>query len=447
MKLAKRVGCRNVETTDLSGGINVALLPDRIADNEMQSCYNMMYDVDSAVLKKRGGLGVAFASYPSEILSVYNDYNLNRKYVFLKDKSVYVTDSLASSINVGSLNGSHKPSCCHFGSKLYIASGDVLQVYDGLGFVRVVAKAPKAIFCFVKDNRLCCFSGTDSIVYQSGIGDGEFWDDNENDDSAATWSQIGEDVSYLLACIPLLDDIIFFKGNGEIWDLVGKYPNWSITQLGEDSGIDNCFCAANLGSKSVFVGRFGLKSVASTNKYGNLEAHDIGDKFDSLITSNFHSPTVWKMERFRSLFIQPNSNERTIVVYNYNLSAATVIEFPFVVVDFFEDNTGVAVVGSSFMYYMDRRYLTDNNEPIHCSLVTKRIVTIYDALLLTMVDCSLSASTSGDVNLNINDLNVDVKNNNRSNIKLNYTLPYLEVKLSTTDDLIFNRVSLEITDV
>lgn len=447
MKLKRRVNCRIIDISDLSGGINVSLLPDKIGDTEMQSCLNFMYDVDSAVLKKRGGLSPAFAYYQNTILGTYNDYNVNRYIVFFSDKSVYVSDSSGVNSFIGKLNGSLKPVCCTMGSKTFIASGDTLQCYNGVDQIFSISNAPKAMFCYAKNNRVWCFSGIDSILYGSGIGDGEFWDDNENDDSAATWIQVGSDGVNIIDAVPLIDDTIVFKSNGEIYDLTGEYPDWKVSPIAEDSGVDYRCCGSSIGSGVVFVGRFGLKSVVASEKYGNVEAHDVGDKFDSLITKNYDRPRVWKLERFRSLFISPNYASTDIIVYNYNLKAATLIRFPFIVVDFFENKTGIVVVSTTSMHYMDRKYITDNGTLIPCSLVAKRTSTIYDALLLTMVDCDLDASTAGKFNLTIENLNVSFSNMDRNNIKINYTVPYLEAKITSNDDVIFGRIAMEVTDV
>ena len=367
----------------------------------------------------------------------------------MKDKSIYLFDDTNSNVRIGTLNGDLKPDCCNFGSKVFIASGSTLQCYDGVNEVFAVTNAPNAALCFVKDNRVCVCSGftSDPICYMSGIGDGTFWDDNANDDSAATWVQIGNGGCGIYSATPLSNDIIFFMTNGEIHSLSGSYPDWDMNQIAEDSGVDTRLCSVSVGTDVCFVGKSGLRTVSAVQKYSNIETHDIGDKFDSLITSYYSRPRIWKIDRCRSLFISPNYNLQTIIVYNYNLKAATTISFPFVVVDFFENSSGIVVVSPNSLHFFSREYLTDNGTAIDCSLTTKRTVTIYDKLLVSMVDCSFSASTSGSINFKLHSLETSMSNLDRTNLKINYTVPYIEVTISSTSDVIFNRIALEVTDV
>ena len=446
-RLARRINCRTIDFADLSGGINVSKLPDVIADNEMQVCNNFLYGVDSKILQKKGGLSSPFATYPSDILKTYYDFGSNRHLVFLKSGSVYASTNFGTADFIGVLAGSSRPMCCKFDSKVWVASGGHLQYFDGNASMVTVSDSPLADFVLVREGRIVCFKTQDDMARYSGMGDGTFWTEDPNDDSSASWIEIGyKDDGDLLDAVFMADDIYFFKSNGFIYQLSGEYPDWSINLVAEDSGLDTRMCACHIGSDVVFVGRRGLKSLYATSKYGDVATKDIGDKFNLLITDSYFQPRVWNVQRYHSLFINPNCGNK-LIVYNYDLQACTTLTFPFEVVDVFETSTKLVIVSPRSLYYLSREYLTDNGTAIDYRIVTKRHITIYNRMLITMLDVSVSGSTSGVFSIKINNLTLSSPNLERKNFKLNYSVPYLELDISGTNDLIFNRISLEVTDI
>ena len=284
-KLARRVGCRIIDISNLDGGINVSKLPDVIADNEMQVCNNFMYGVDSKILQKRGGLS-PIATYPSDILSVYFDTEMNRHLVFLKGGSVYASTNFGTAVLIGTLTGSSRPKCCKFDSKVWIASGGHLQYFDGSNAIITIESSPLADFCFVREGRIVLIKNQDDMARYSGTGDGTYWVEDPNDDSSASWIEIGyQDDGDLLDVVFMANDIYFFKSNGYVYQLSGEYPDWNVTLIAEKSGLDTRMCANHIGSDVIFVGRRGLKSLYATSDYGEIATKDIGDKFNSLITN------------------------------------------------------------------------------------------------------------------------------------------------------------------
>ena len=447
MKLARRTSCRTIDFSNLVGGINVSMLPDVIDDDEMQVCNNFLYGVDSKILQKRGGLSAPFATYPSDVLKSYYDFELNRHLVFLKNGSAYASLNFGTAVFIGVLSGTSRPMCCRFDSKVFVASGGKLQYFDGNSTLVTIANAPLADFVFVREGRIVCFKTQDDMARYSGTGDGTFWTEDPNDDSSASWIEIGyKDDGDLIDAVSMANDIFFFKSNGFIYKLSGEYPDWSVDKVAEDSGLDTRLCATHIGDDVAFVGRRGLKTLYGVSSYTDIATKDIGDKFNSLITSSYSQPRVWNIYKHHSLFINPNCGNK-LVVYNYDLQACTTLTFPFEVVDVFETSTSIVIVSPRSFYYFDRQYLTDNGTPITYRILTKRHITVYDRLLLSMVDVSVSGSTSGVLTIKINNLSLTAPNLERKNFKINYTVPYIELDITGTDDLIFNRISLEVTDL
>ena len=80
----------NANFTDYTGGINVSVAPQLLAENEYQQIQNFEYDYSR--LRTRAGISPALSSYPLDIKAVYWDKATNTYLVCLVDGSVYDED-------------------------------------------------------------------------------------------------------------------------------------------------------------------------------------------------------------------------------------------------------------------------------------------------------------------------------------------------------------------
>ena len=94
-----------VKLDDLTGGMNIAKSPEFIKDNEVVRLENMEFDVVGSKLRTRRGLSTPLASFNSPVTHVYNDYEMNDFFVFLKNKEVYRYEFGKQPVLIGKING------------------------------------------------------------------------------------------------------------------------------------------------------------------------------------------------------------------------------------------------------------------------------------------------------------------------------------------------------
>ena len=221
---------QKVAFAPLSGGINVAVPPDQIAENEMQECENFIYEKDSYRLCGRGGLAQV-SQFDDNISALFYDIDTNQVFVFLENRDAYkviLGQSETSRAYLEKLSGDRKAKCCKFKDKLFIASGGHLQFYDysdNSNWLQMITNAPVCDNLFYRCGRLMVTrSGSDRITYSS-VGDAssdQAWVENTNDPSMSLWLDIGSDDSGdITDVVPLATDIIVFKSNGTAYQFMG----------------------------------------------------------------------------------------------------------------------------------------------------------------------------------------------------------------------------------
>ena len=160
----------------LSGGINVAVPPDQIAENEMVDCENFIYEKDSYRLCGRGGLA-EISTFSDNIRALHYDIDTNQVFAFLENRDCYVLilgDTETQRTYLDKVTGEGKPKCCKFKDKLFVASGEHLQFYDysaDKNWLQTVTDAPVCDNLFYRWGRLMVtMTGSDRITY-SAVGD------------------------------------------------------------------------------------------------------------------------------------------------------------------------------------------------------------------------------------------------------------------------------------
>ena len=86
---------------------------------EAQLIENMEFDVEGQKLSTRRGLGAPIYTFESDILYIWNDYELNLFLVFLKNKNIYKYEYGKTATLIGQLNGSTDthPCVARYGTK------------------------------------------------------------------------------------------------------------------------------------------------------------------------------------------------------------------------------------------------------------------------------------------------------------------------------------------
>ena len=458
MKRANKHQMNKINVPPLVGGINVALLPEQIADNEMQICENFLYD--SAILKGRQGLSSVY-SFESDIISMYYDFDMNCTFVFLKNREAFMVVASTGTPQVtpiGSVTGDEKPQCCKFHNKLFIASGGYLQYYDYEGGTSVVTLLNSQICnrVFYRFARLAvCRTGSDNIYY-SATGDATSdtaWVEDTNDDSSSKWLEIGyADSGDIVEIVPLATDMIVFKSNAKAYQLVGDadFNTWQVYNIANFTDITQDFaqgiCATNLGNEVVFLSLRGLRSMAATQDYGNIATADIGDRFNDLLTAHLYEPELWNFRRSKMLVIRPTESKRYFVVYNYSINAATTWTFKDDITCFCETKDDI-FVGAGNKLYVFSDSTTDNGDAIDYRIVTKDLAS-SDEILVKAIDTKFSADYAGVANVRLDErLAVNMPTNDRRKVKCNHSSPLLHVDITSNHRFAIDHISLDVVDL
>lgn len=154
-----------------------------------------------------------------------------------------------------------------------------------------------------------------SSLYYSGVGDFYNWSWDSIGD--ALFTEVGyKDGGKIIYAAIVLDSIIVFKDNGNIYRLYGNYPNWIVTKLGEIDKLTTRIIIC--GSEIIFGSLSGIKKIGVTEYYG--------DFFLSDYQKNIHDRNVFdismSLNRNTIVFI----NDDYIFEYNNILKCFTVYQ-------------------------------------------------------------------------------------------------------------------------
>lgn len=403
MRRTARTASTHVALTPLTGGINTATPPHRLSDGEMVDCVNFLYPSGTSQLAPRGGL-TKLAELPAAIRALYADADTNTLFVFLVDRSVYLICGTDTPTLIGTLTGSRLPACAKFQNKLYLASGDRLQVYDYTEPIATVEDGPLCDLVFVRSSRLCtALTGSDRIRY-SAIGDGASWQTDTNDASSAGWIDIGYgDSGDISAIVPLASDLIVFKTNGRIYQFCadGTPDAWRITELASDAFLRGSRCATHLRGSVVYLTDRGLVSLTATADYGNLSTQDIGDRFASLADSPAENARFFPLKRQGILLIRPHEDKRTLIAYHSALGIATRLTFALPIEDVIETADRTIFASDRTLYRQDTTSATDDGNAIDYRIALRHLQSTFP-LHLTAVYADLASAFADTVTLTAN---------------------------------------------
>lgn len=462
MRRSNKHEMRKVALSPLNGGLNLAAPPEQIGETEMQECQNMWYERDSQRLVGRGGLKIV-SSYESPIKSLFYDVESNMSFIFLYDKSCYsatLSDVETNRRNIGKVNGDGRAKCCKFGSDLFVTSGEELQYYTFASgtSLQSIANAPKADIVFYRFGRLAVAKmGNSSRITFSSTGDAKSdvaWTESAADTSYSQWIDIGDrDAGYIMDVVPLATDMIVFKSNGKAYQFTGDATpdTWAVYNIANYTDVTSGFrqggLATNIGNEVVFLSLRGLKTLSTTQDYGNIATTDVGAKFNKLLTRRQYDPELYDMRRHKTLMIRATTDKKTWVAYNYALNAATVIKFAFDVEAILETKDDVYVASGNSLYHWDDELTTDDGEPIEY-IVKPRDVIGSDELLVKAIDTKFSSDHAGSATVSIGDrLKVDMPINSRRKVKCNHSTDCISLTVESTSRFELDHIALDVVDL
>lgn len=448
MRRTNKHNASSVTFGDFTGGVNVAVYGEQIAENEMQVCENFIYERDSLKLTGRGGLSAPLFAFDAKIVGLYHDADSNVRFVFLEDRTVWSIEG-GSKKKIGKLTGNKKPVCCKFQNKLWIASGGKLQ-YSDYTDIYTVTTSYDCNIVFERFGRLAITQVGQDNIYYSAVGDGTSWEDDTNDDSTGKWLEVGYgDSGDIVAVVPLSTDLMIVKNNGNIYQLAGDrdWNGWVVSRIATGASPVGENCATNIGNDVIYLTTSGAKMLSTTMDYGNIQSQTIGDKFNRLLTKNQYEPRMCHLPKRRMILIQPTSDKRYIVAYNYGLSAATVLRFSVEVADVVESSDeDVYLAAGNKLYLWSDEYTTDNGTAIQYRMKMKDIIG-SNQLLVKSIDTLFNSENAGTATVKVNKVTVDAPTNSRRKVRCNHSSLRLETEVESVYRFQPAHVVLEVADL
>lgn len=453
--MAKKVGKTQKITTvslvDLTGGMNVATSPEFLKDNECVRLENMEFDIEGNKLRTRRGLGSPLFTFNSPIVHIYNDYELNDFFIFLKDKRIFKYEFGKTPILIGKLNGlAERPSCTKWGGSLLIASGSKLQEYD-YNTLKEIEGSPE---CDIVSNRsgrvVVAKTGSDLLIY-SAIGDVNSWTINSNDPASRKDVNVGyKDGGDIVAVAELASDVLVFKSNGLIYDVQNEPEEWSITLLGNNSDFVSRHACENINEDMVFLSTRGLKSIQSSQVYANFTKKDIGTNINPELKLRTDKPFISDLRRTKQMIVSGYS-ERELFVFHYGLQAFTKWIFPYNVTAICENQYNVLVGAnkndtSGSLYELSFDNTTDEGTKIPQKIVSKELRDTHKLnAYRTYID--IQSDKEGDGIISINDVRIEhhwTGEEQQKEYKTQILNPILSFMFTTDDPIIFKYAQFDI---
>lgn len=446
----------------LSGGINVSQPAEQIAENEMQACQNFIYDRDSQRLIGRGGLQQV-STFDYAIRGMYYDIDTNTTFVFLTSRDAYsvtLHDTETNRRYLDKVTGNEIPKCCKFQDALFVASGDHLQYYnysDAQNYLQMMPLSPVCDNLFYRWGRLMVTrTGTDRVTYSS-TGDATSdvaWDENTNDASSSKWLDVGEkDGGDIQEIVPLATDIMIFKSNGKVYQFSGddSIDTWRLDNIANYTDLTANFtpgmCATNIGNEVVFLSLRGLKTLSTTQDYGNIATSDIGAKFNKLLTKSMYEPRMYHLRRQRMLVIQPTSDKKYFVCYNYGMNAATTLKFAIDVDFILETKDDIFVASGNTIYRWTVEATKDGELEIEYMLQPRDLIG-SDEILVKAIDTKFSSDHAGEAKLSIGTrLNVTMPTNSRRKVLCNHSDDVISMTITSNSRFEVDHIMLDVADL
>jgi hypothetical protein len=276
--------------TNLLGGLNYALPPFAIADDDLVDATNFYYDPTSGYLTTRPGLkrySTGTAGYGVNGIYGFTKAGVTTVVFTTEEEKLYKLDgSLAPSL-IGTLSGSKRPSFSTLSSKLVTASGGVLQTWDGTTFSNTTSPAMDFISDHSKENasRIVGVGNTTyrDRLFLGGINDPANWTFNASPETDAKYIDCGyNDGTDATGLGVYLGQVCVFKHSADMGDkniyrarVNLASPYWTCPRISQrvNGSLSPHFIkelTGMSGTKLVFVDTEGAKTMQAVESTDDL---------------------------------------------------------------------------------------------------------------------------------------------------------------------------------
>jgi len=186
--------------TRFLGGLNKALPPHVIDAEDIIDATNFYYKPENGFLTTREGIKRnSTAAAPGSVVGVYSFvYAGTEKKLIVTDETpqkLYYMNGLEEPIYIMDLSGSERPSFATINDICYIATGGVLDWYDGTNTGQTTSPSMNFITDHAKASAAriigCGNSTLRDRLFLSGVNDGQMWTFDSTDESKAQYIDAG----------------------------------------------------------------------------------------------------------------------------------------------------------------------------------------------------------------------------------------------------------------
>lgn len=380
-----------LDFSNFSGGLNLRMAPEDIAQNELAECKNMTYSSQPGRLRTRSGVGLPLHTFGAPIDAMY--WHSGELLVAAGGTLYKYTPSAVASApgavsQVGTLSGSIRPQFCVFGTEVFVASGGKLQKYDGSALTTVTDSPEHVAGLYARAGRLFCFETDSDVLRGSAVGDASRWTiPSSATDADPCETQIGYKVAgNIVAAVPSLTNVIFFKDRAT-FRLVGEYPEWKIVEISRDEEIANRDTAANVAGYLFYLEKSkGMRLLQGTDGYEEIAPGDALMRVNPWLRDKMIDTwaRVWNLRGRNILLVSAGKNTLLPVYYEYGITSMPALMWEFYgdvrdVAEPDRDNLYIAI-GANLHDFSGRTSEDYNSaagshlSPVSCSFSTKKII-------------------------------------------------------------------------
>ena len=297
-RAAKQSTITNLEVR-FDGGLNYSSSPTNLAENELKRTTNWMYDVATDILMTRPGTACVTGAVEHKLANpirklYYYEKTTSTAYLVCASGGHLYYLSTDEWVEIGDLaDATTIPSFLTFNNKLLIADGNTnIRTWDGTTY-GTIANSPQAnCLAEIKGRVVCNATDEPDSVYLSGPEDETKWNTSTE---GATGIKAGfGDLLAVNGFAVFGNDLIISKRSAV--GLTKRFYNLNMSSITTDDWV----CASlskNNGSQGTntieaafnnifFCDDNGFKSLKGVQEYGDMQVDAVGEKVNSLFSSN-----------------------------------------------------------------------------------------------------------------------------------------------------------------
>ena len=314
------------------GGLNLSASERFLTEKEIAGGKNFCYERNSGRLRTLEPLDLVLTA-SADVTSLY--YSLNYGVIFACGTALYrIVEGKSQSI--GTLSGTDIPVFCDWGEesdrRLYVASGGIVQWYDGKEFKTQTPVAQdesdppgdkwnSANDVLVREGRLLLArAGKDRLKF-SGVGDPENWqsqDEGTGDDidvhtdADAQWLDVGyKEGGDIVKILPISRDLVIFRSDGSLYRLFSSYPDWTVIRVASQVEPVNRDAIASVGNDIMFLDKDrGIRKVSAIqdNDTDLAVTEREGVKVNAWLAAHFtQDARLWTLPDRGEIWVKPSA--------------------------------------------------------------------------------------------------------------------------------------------